>query len=329
MPKIFRSQKGVIHFIPIIAIALLSLAVAASSQIKTVKNFTPTSKVGGVLLAMGDLETQNSESLKTQEQLEKKKALLEEEQKKLEEKKKKIAIEEEQKLKQELLKKSLKVTKSLKDSTNSAYLKIKDREKFATYSAEKNKAGSTLENISSFAKGAKVKFEIKNGEVQIEKETEGGSDLNKEDLDEIQKKLDDFEIKLSSSEGKILVHKNKTGALSNFPLQIDLETNQLIASTSAGSRVLTVLPDIAIQNMLNANVLTKITSTQIEDLSDVVELGEKNGIPVYKLKGTKSHKLFGFVPIETEITADVSAETGDLISTEQSVLSQVIDYISL
>jgi hypothetical protein len=327
MPKSLNSEKGVIHFIPIIAIALLSLAVVASSQIKTVKNFTPTSKVGGVLLAMEDLETENSESLKIQEELEKKKINLEEEQKKLEEKKKKKA--EEDKLKNELLKKSQKTVTYLKDSTNSAYLKIKDREKQATKSAEKVNTSYKLDKISSSTKGAKVKFEIKNGKVQIERQTEDGKKPDQSVMDEIQKKLDDLEVKLSSSEGKILIHKNHSGALSRFPLQIDLETNQLIASTSAGSRVLTVLPDLAIQNMLSANVFTKITGKQIDDLSYIVELNEKNGIPIYKLNGIKSHKLFGFIHLESEITADVSAETGDLISTEQSILGQVIDFISL
>ncbi len=321
--KNLNSQKGIIHLLPIIAIAFLALAVAASSQIKTVKKFNPSSKVGGVLLAHNDVDGDNEGSGKDENADEIKETP----------KPSEFKAQESPKPTEKPKSSEHPTVKPSVESSDSAFIKIKNRGKTEINQSEKTKSKTEIKKDkikSEFRAGdVKVKFEIKDGEVRIKNEIENNDELEQEDLDEIENKIKDLDFKVSTSEGKILVQKNKFGAFSNFPLQLDLETKQLIASTSAGARILTILPDQAIENMLKANVITKILGLQGDtSLADIVELGEKNGIPVYKLSGIKSHKLLGLIPIETEVKAEVSAETCDLVSTEQSMLSQVIDLLS-
>lgn len=325
MPKIktqiineLNSQKGIIHLLPIIAIAFLALAVAASSQIKTIKKFNPSSKVGGVLIAHGDIVEDYKNEDSDQENKETPKPS--------EFKAKETPKPTEKPREKEPIK-----IKPILESTSSAFNKLKKRgesEKFL----EKNKPEIKKDKTTFKSGEIKLKYEIQNGEVRIEKEIEHANELEKEDLDDIENKIKELEFKVSTSEGKLLIQKNKAGAISNFPLQLDLETKQLIASTSAGARILTVLPDQAIENMLKASIFTKLVNSEnaVGDsgIAEVMQLGEKNGIPVYKISGIKKHLLFGLIPLETEVEAEVSAETGDLLATEQSMLSQVIDFLS-
>lgn len=186
--------------------------------------------------------------------------------------------------------------------------------------------------------GVKVRYEIRDGRVIIKAETEEGEELeDEEEVVKIVDRLDKTGIKIATAGGELLVTRNNVAALSQFPLQIDLATNQLIASTSAGTRVLTVLPDQAVQNMLAANVISRlgppfireaITAGQVTSISQVVDLGLRNNIPVYEIAGIRDFRLLGFIPVSQPVSVVVSAETGEVITTEQSLLTQVIDLLS-
>ena len=115
-------------------------------------------------------------------------------------------------------------------------------------------------------------------------------------------------------------------AETKFPLSVNLATNELIVTTPAGERVVTVLPDQAVQNMLAANVIDQLGATPEET---GVTLGERQGVPVYEIPGVKQRKLLGFIPVTIEQTAIVSAETGELVATEDvSLVERVVDLLS-
>lgn len=191
--------------------------------------------------------------------------------------------------------------------------------------------------IDVYRGGVKVRYEIRDDRVVVKAETGEGATLPEQELFKIKERLDKTGIKVATEGGKLLLVRGSVGALSNFPVQIDLNNNQLIASTSAGARVLTVLPDVAVQNLIAANVISKlgapfireaVQSGQVTSVKDVVTLGEKNGVPVYEVLGLREQKLLGFIPITTQVRAVVSAETGQLVSTEQSLLAQLVDLLS-
>ena len=66
----------------------------------------------------------------------------------------------------------------------------------------------------------------------------------------------------------------------------------------------------------------------LTSISDVVALGERNGVAVYEINGLKDQRLFGFIPVTTPVTVIISAETGQTVSQEQSILSNIVDFLS-
>lgn len=65
-------------------------------------------------------------------------------------------------------------------------------------------------------------------------------------------------VKVKTQKHAAYVIRNKIAAQTNFPLTVNLETNELIVTTPKGSKVVTVLPDKAVENMLAANVLDQL-----------------------------------------------------------------------
>lgn len=192
--------------------------------------------------------------------------------------------------------------------------------------------------VDVYSGGVKVRYEIRDGRVIIKAETEEGEDVSEQELFKIEGRLDRAGIKVATEGGKLVVARGEIGALSNFPLQVDLNTNQLIASSSAGSKTLTVLPDQAVQNMLATNVISRLDPTLLQQaaqtggltsVSGVITLGERNGVPVYEIAGLRDQRLLGFIPITTPIKVIVSAETGQTVAQEQPLLANIIDALSL
>ncbi|OGE19438.1 hypothetical protein A3D83_01490 [Candidatus Daviesbacteria bacterium RIFCSPHIGHO2_02_FULL_41_10] len=188
----------------------------------------------------------------------------------------------------------------------------------------------------------KVKYSVENGKIKLETENEasGESKLSKKEeedtKDELENELEKEGVKIATRGGQLAIAKNKFAATTNFPLSVDVNTRQLIVTTPAGQKVVTILPDQAIQNMLATGVITKIDS-QAADASLNQDLGSLDGVAkleergpemVYKIKGEKSRKLLGIIPVSTQTTAYVSAESGDLVAQDQSLIAKLIKLLS-
>lgn len=69
---------------------------------------------------------------------------------------------------------------------------------------------------------------------------------------------DEDSVKLRAHERANYVIRNRVAAKTNFPLTVNLETNELMVTTSKGTKIVTVLPDKAVANMLAAKVLDQL-----------------------------------------------------------------------
>lgn len=186
--------------------------------------------------------------------------------------------------------------------------------------------------------GVKIKYEFKDGELKVKAETEDGEELEDEELAEIENELhdelEDEGIEIATGSGKPVISKNKIKAQTDFPLSIDIATKQLIVTTPAGTKIVTVLPDKAVENLLANNIKINVinseasSSAQVTNPEDIIKLELKDNEVVYKIRGKKTHKVLGFIPVETATTAFVSSETGSLIETEESVFAKVVDFLS-
>lgn len=160
--------------------------------------------------------------------------------------------------------------------------------------------------------------------IKLEKESENVSpefeQEIKDELESLKRELDkEFGIKVSTNSGNLELETPKFKAQTKLPLSINHGTKQLVASTSAGLRVINTLPDQALQNALGAGILAK---------NNLAELSENNGELVYKIDGTKNLKIFGFIPVNIPIKVNVSAETGSVVAENQSFITGLLSNLS-
>lgn len=138
--------------------------------------------------------------------------------------------------------------------------------------------------------------------------------------------------KIATDGGKMGVISNTEGAISAFPLKIDKATNTLLVTTPSEEKIVTVLPDAAIKNMLASKVMSFVTSAPAEgelaSTAKLVTLVEKDGLLAYEIDGVREYKFLGFIPLKSKVKAFVSAENGQVIKTEQSLLGRILNRIA-
>lgn len=188
----------------------------------------------------------------------------------------------------------------------------------------------------------KLKYSVENGETKVEAENEASGEAKlsetevKDAEDELENELEKEGVKIATGGGHLAIAKNKYAATTNFPLSVDVNTKQLIVTTPAGQKAVTVLPDQAIQNLLATGVISKIESQasdvilnkDLGNLDGVAKLEERDNEMVYKVEGMKNHKLLGIIPISVPTTAYVSAQSGNVIAQDQSLLANLLDLLS-
>lgn len=200
------------------------------------------------------------------------------------------------------------------------------------------KNGETRIDITSG--GVKTRLEYKDGRVIIKAEQADGTEVELADdtLLKIDERLAKDDIKIATASGqKFVLQKGVIGAVTDFPLSVDLATNTLTVNTPSGQKNVTVLPDQVVQNLIAANVVSRIGGQAVVDavrtgsitsVSKVITLGEKNGIPVYEINGLSDQKLLGFIPVAIKKSVAVSAQTGDVVSTQESFSNRILDLLA-
>lgn len=189
----------------------------------------------------------------------------------------------------------------------------------------------------------KLKYKLEDGRFVLKVENETGEevDLDENELQELEdqteNELGQQGVAIAPVEGNtVAVTKNQVAATTDFPLSIDVGTNQLILTTPDGPRVVTVLPDQAVQNLLTTGIINRVepqtadttVQTQLGAFTGVVKLEIRNNDIVYKVNGVKTHRMLGFIPVNTGTTAFVSANSGTVVAQQRSLLANVVDFLS-
>lgn len=206
--------------------------------------------------------------------------------------------------------------------------------------------------------GGKEKTKIKFGDIKIEYEREGDKIVTKfkdengqeleleaseesEILDEAENEIEDDDIKIATGSSQTGFVQKGRRVRTNFPLSINPSTGELFVTTPSGIKVVTILPQEAIENMIKAGVLTRLEEPPIptppESISSSsavsvegapIEITEVNNTPTYVISGIKTQKMLGFIPVDIKIKTYVSATDGSLIKIQESLLSRILDLIS-
>lgn len=347
-----RSLLSTVRFSHPLVIASLCLVVLfAIANIQTTQNLT--ANANNVLGENNQSEEQKQaeeaakETAKQSEEAQKESAKQTDEQQKQQQEQQKEAA------KTTITNTSDKSTKSKTETVTSSGLKMKTEAEGAKQETEIETAdgqkiktkieddGTTKIEIENGT--FKLKYRVENGQVVLKVENEDGDEVEIEDdeLTELEHavegELEDNDVKLAPiTDNQLAVIKNQIAAVTDFPLSINVETKELIITTPAGQRVVTILPDQAVQNLLATGIINKIETPpadatiqdQLDTLVGVVKLEIRDDKVVYKVNGVKTHNVLGFIPVTTPVTAFVSTETGGAVAKQQSILANVIDFLS-
>ena len=189
----------------------------------------------------------------------------------------------------------------------------------------------------------KLKYRIENGQLVLKVENEDGEEVEIED-DELEELENDVEDELADDDVKLVpttdnqlaLTQNQIAAFTDFPLSINVETKELVITTPTGQKIVTILPEEAVRNLLATGIINRIEAPpsditaqdQLGALTGVVKIEMRNNEVVYRVKGTKTHRMLGIIPVSTPVTAFVSTDTGTTVAKQQSILTNVIDFLS-
>ena len=220
-------------------------------------------------------------------------------------------------------------------------------------------------------RGRKLKLESVNGNLLLNEEgtitvVDEDDEIEIEEGDEIEiGDGDDGVVEVEPEDGGIVIKSNGTRTRTNFPLSVDSSTNELIVTTPSGVKRVTVLPDVAIANMIKAGFIDVATtgggeeptpdpsespiatgsgsptpttsgsptpsSTEVPEPEavQVTLTTTTDGELVYVVDGEKFEKLFGVFTVNIKKRLIISAETGEIMKIEKSLFNRILDVLSI
>ncbi len=193
--------------------------------------------------------------------------------------------------------------------------------------------------------GTRIRLENEDGRFKLKIKNDLDEDVSEvepegENLLEVAEREEDNRLKISTiSASRLLLSRRRLGAITDLPISVSLQTNQLIVSTQAGSRVVAILPDQAIENMLREKLLDKVGGFSVSEIlseaspsstfAESVELKvDAGGEPVYEIFGSKLFKVLGFWPVSLPRKITISAQTGAVEKVSESLLNRFLNLIS-
>src|SRR3990167_2633360 len=207
--------------------------------------------------------------------------------------------------------------------------------------------------------GLKIEIRTENGQTVIKVKNEQGEEVELEDEDEdellasAEAKLKEDDVEIATGSAQIGFVQRGRRVRTNFPLSVNPVTGELFVSTPAGEKVVTILPDVAIANMIRAGILTRVEegtpsasptpegtpsagegtegaeATEGASVDGAgIELTSEDGNVVYLISGVKSQNFIGLVPVDIKLKAVVSASDGSLLDIRQNFFARLLDLLS-
>lgn len=117
------------------------------------------------------------------------------------------------------------------------------------------------------------------------------------------------------------VKRGEVSASTDLPVSFNVATKTFTVQTGNGEQEVNVLPDQAVAKIAES-------SANFNADSQGIKLIEFNNEPVFEIPGTSKQRFFGFIPIGIQQTSLVSAKDGNLLTTNQSTFSRIVDTFS-
>lgn len=115
---------------------------------------------------------------------------------------------------------------------------------------------------------------------------------------------------------------SENGEVSRFKLKIKTRTQdgKTIVETAAGEVEVSNSPDDTINDLVNDGLMDTPLSMEVKTNNDKVE---------FEIKGVEEKKLFGLFNLELPKAVTVDSETGEVLSTDQSIWNRFLNLLSV
>jgi hypothetical protein len=187
------------------------------------------------------------------------------------------------------------------------------------------------------SRGIEIELKSEDDKVVVKAKKSDGTEVELEQdetLDKLNEDLteDDLEIGTSSTNGTTIT-KGEVEAETHFPLTVDPVTHTLTVTTPAGSKQVTVLPDEAVQNVLQTRLIDTVenevnSGADTTSITKKIRLNEVDNELTFEIKGIKQKKLLGIIPIAFVKTTFVSAQTGQVLKTDETLINKLLELLS-
>jgi len=132
---------------------------------------------------------------------------------------------------------------------------------------------------------------------------------------------------VSQSGNTFTITRGQVQANTNFPISFNVATKTFTVQTPSGQQQVSVMPDEALQKLFQSSTISHLQTGQ-NNQSPTVQLTQINNQPVYQVQGVSQKRFLGFLPVFIQKTAFLSAQSGSLVSTNESFFSKILDSIS-
>ncbi len=173
-------------------------------------------------------------------------------------------------------------------------------------------------------KDAKIVLSKQNGKISLavdgktsykELDVTGWSDS----VVEIEERPATQQIKIGIHGEKFSLEQEGVFALTDFPINIDTKSAELSFVTPTGTRKVSIMPRQALESMLRAKMLSQVKNEGVEIIENEEGLA-------YVISGEKIVDILGLVEYPVEISGQVSALTGEVISFEAPTWYRVLSF---
>src|SRR3990167_81589 len=202
----------------------------------------------------------------------------------------------------------------------------------------------------------RIEIKTENGRTVLKVKNENDEEVELEDeeddelLEELEDELEDDDIEIATGSAQVGFIQKGHKVRTNFPLSVNPATGELFVTTPAGEKVVAILPDVAIQNMIRAGILTRVEGEPEPEASPSpegtpsaqppegttaasvagagIELTQEDNEAVYVISGVKDENFIWLIPVGIKLKAVVAVDDGNLLDIKQGFFSRLLDLLS-
>ena len=144
----------------------------------------------------------------------------------------------------------------------------------------------------------------------------------KQDLVEIEERPQVQKLNIGLENGKFSLRQGGVTALTDLPIQIDAKSAGLSVLTSTGNRFVSILPVQAVDTLLRAKYISRLTSTNSMELNE-----DASNNLVYQIKGEKIINILNVYNYKVDVEGSVSASTGEVLSVNEPTWLKLFGFM--